>query len=68
MGLSTLCLANVSAGRGRQRAAMAVGAWQRTLQDLEVLKVLVLGVHIELDPRHGHIDCERGVSGHAIRR
>ena len=29
----------------------------RTLKNLEVLKILVFGVDVELDAGHGHIDC-----------
>lgn len=71
MGFSTVWRVKMSAESGRVKKSpchsWALGdadGWGRTLQNLEVLKVGIFGVDIELDPGHGHVHCKKKKSSY----
>lgn len=56
MGLSIWCFANVSVIVVSPRTWVKRDMWWgRTLQYFEILQVCILGVRVELYPRHGDI-------------
>jgi hypothetical protein len=52
-----LCLVKQSVGRGIRPDRYALGGYL-TLEYLEVLQVRVLGINVELDPRHWDVEID----------